>query len=520
MKSLKKLTTTLLFAWGFSLGFQAPLQAAPWDEEDDSEEAEASEEEEEEDRYLAIVGGDVYTGLGGVLRNVTILSKNGKIQAIEADPFLPEGTEKVDARGMRVYPGLVALSATNRISRGLFGSVELPEDHIDHEAEGEHHGHFYASLAQSHIEEVGQDQEDHFFDAQVDTDAVDSFDPYSQYLVLALATGITTAEQGSTALKLKRGEIEGVAMKDKHLTSVSFGSPASRRSTREKFERAAEYLREYRAWEDLNDKEAKEPSRKGVDGGTLNILLGRNLARFGANSRDELLGIARLAQRYGFRPVIVGCQEGWTVADELGRAGATAVVTPRSRRFKDEKLVRPGGTSIENAAILHAHGVQIAVTPSNTGFELSGITGRDLMHLPTEAGFAVRGGLTNEAALRAITIVPARILGIDHRVGSIEIGKDCDVILTDGDLLHYQTFVQYAVVDGKLVYDKEDEIFFAHIRPRPELPPLDPVQVEEEDEASEEPSEEEEEQDDEDEGDEDEEDEEEEGDEEDEKGDD
>ena len=63
--------------------------------------------------------------------------------------------------------------------------------------------------------------------------------------------------------------------------------------------------------------------------------------------------------------VIVGCAEGWTVADELGRAGAYAVVTPRYRRDKSEELVRPGGSSIENAALLHRAGVQ------PDGFELA-----------------------------------------------------------------------------------------------------------------------------------------------------
>jgi hypothetical protein len=57
-------------------------------------------------------------------------------------------------------------------------------------------------------------------------------------------------------------------------------------------------------------------------------------------------------------------------------------------------------------------------------------------------------------------------LGVGHRVGTLEIGKDCDFIVTDGDLLHYQTFVQYTVIDGAKVYDKQDELYFAHIRPR------------------------------------------------------
>ncbi len=83
----------------------------------------------------------------------------------------------------------------------------------------------------------------------------------------------------------------------------------------------------------------------------------------------------------------------------------------------------------------------------------------------------MRGGLPEEAALASITTVPARIMGISHRVGTLETGKDCDLIVTDGDLLHYKTFVQYTVVDGKLAYDKEKELFFAHIRPRPAAPP-------------------------------------------------
>ena len=90
------------------------------------------------------------------------------------------------------------------------------------------------------------------------------------------------------------------------------------------------------------------------------------------------------------------------------------------------------------------------------------------MHLPIEAAFAVRGGLSEQAALASITIMPARALGVDHRVGTLEIGKDCDLIVTDGDLLHYETFVQFAVVEGKVVYDKQEELYFAHIRPRSE----------------------------------------------------
>ena len=154
-----------------------------------------------------------------------------------------------------------------------------------------------------------------------------------------------------------------------------------------------------------------------------------------------------------------------------------------------------GGSSIENAAILHSHGVQIAIIPGSRGIDLGGIAGRDIMHLPIEVGFAIRGGLPEDAGLASVTTVPARLLGVSHRVGTLEVGKDCDLIVTDGDLLHYQTFVQYTVVDGDLVYDKQDELYFAHIRPRDDsllapLVPFDPAEVPIEEEESEGDSEE------------------------------
>jgi imidazolonepropionase-like amidohydrolase len=388
--------------------------------EGDGEKVEA---ESDEGEWFAVVGGDVHTGTGSVMRGATVLAKDGRIRAIGQGVALPEGTKVLDAAGLRVYPGLVAAD-----SSGLIGNAG--------------------------------------------GDFADTIDPFNYRLVLALANGITTAAQSDTAVKLKRGEIEDVVLREKYLAPQTYSTrnPAAKRALEDKFVKAADWLLQYRDWEEKKktDKELKEPSRRGVDASVVSILRGEVLARFNAEERNELLAIARLAQRFGFRPVIVGCTEGWTVAGELGRAGAYAVVTPRQRDDKSEELVREGGSSIENAAILHAHGVQVAVVPSAKAVDLGGIVGRDILHLTTEAGFAVRGGLSEQAAFEAITIVPARILGVDQRIGTLEVGKDCDLVVTDGDILHYQTFVQYAVVSGKQVYDKQAELYYAHIRPRAE----------------------------------------------------
>ena len=462
----------------------------------------AKKDDEKDAKYFAIVGGDVYTGTGAVLRGATLLARNGKITEIGYDVFVPEKAEKIDAHGLRVYPGLIALDATGRVTAGLTaaegpGAAEGGGAAVD-EAPGEpgemrwdggllplpvkklladrtHTDPLHAAApdegADAPARAPSELQADEGGDEQK-SEIEDTFDPFNSFLVLALATGITTVQQSSAAVKLKRYEIDGVLLSDRHLANVpwTLSNPTGIGGTREKFAKAAQYAREMQAWRQKNNKNEKEPSRKGVDTTAYRVLSGEAMALFHASRREELLGIARLAQEFGFRPVIEGCEEGWTVADELGRAGAYAILTPRKRMPKEEMFVRPGGATIENAALLHKAGVQIAVHPDSTTIDFVGTAGRDLIALPVEAGFAVRGGLSDQAALEAMTIVPARVLGIDHRVGSLERGKDCDAIVTDGDILHYKTFVQYTVVDGKLVYDKEKELYFAHIRPRPKPP--------------------------------------------------
>ncbi|MCY2959216.1 MAG: amidohydrolase family protein [Planctomycetota bacterium] len=398
----------------------------PAESKEKSEESKDGEKKKEEvEHWFAIQNGDVYTGTGEVLRGATLLAKNGKIHSIGYDLYIPPDTKTVDAKGYRLYPGLVAIS-----SQGLLGNSSGDFD--------------------------------------------DTIDPFNYRMVLGLATGITTTGAGSGAVKLKRFSVDGAVVNEKIFSSFSWSNsnPRGKGELHEKLVAAANFQREYREWQRKvkDDKTLVEPTKRGVDNTVLAVLQGEQTAKFVANDRDELLGIARLAQEFNFRPVIEGCQEGWTIADELGRAGVRAIVTPRDRRPKDERQALAGGASIENAAILHKAGVAIAITPATEGVDLGGLVGRDIMHLPLEPGFAVRGGLSERAALESITIVPARILGIAHRVGSLEVGKDCDVIITDGDVLHYKTFVQWAVVDGKVVYDKEKELFFAHIRPRPEAP--------------------------------------------------
>jgi|GEM_PF-257860 len=477
-------------------------------EEKDKKEAEG-EKEEPKEHFLALMGGDVYTVTGPVLRGVTVLSKDGVIVDVGRDLHLPEGCEVLDVTGYRVYPGLVAVSSSRILG------YEPPED---------------------------------------------TTDLYGINMVLGLSAGLTTVVTGNTAAKLTYGTNEGMVVKKGLFTTLRYSRNRSyqRRELREDFEKVRQYLRDVKVYERkkaAGDSEAKEPDKKWLRGKYstyLKLLTGEITALMSVDQTQDLRDAAELSNRFGFKLVIRGGIEAWTMAPELGRKGISMIITPRrktayGRRYDpdgedeigqfagqgggktggsepqggtepideccdepglvedrgadlerkgllawltagelceedvlhedeelqpdqgawgNDRLLRPTGWTIENASVLYESGVPFAIIPQSTAISMGGIVGRGLLMMPMEAAFAVRGGLPEHAAIEAITIGAARILGIDDQVGSIEVGKDADLIVCDGDLLHYKTMVQWTVVNGKIAYDKEKESLFAHIRPR------------------------------------------------------
>jgi hypothetical protein len=388
-------------------------EAAPADDE-------GEEDEETGPRWLVVRGGTFHTGTGAVLRDAALLARDGKIVGLGRDVVAPEDAEVLDVAGMHVYPGLVAFD-----SSGILGSP--PQD---------------------------------------------ATNVFGLELTLGLATGITTAGSGGAVAKLTYGTLEGHLLAENVLVKLEVGEASSRRSLRADLERVRTYLRERQAFvlaKQGGDEEAEEPNRKWIRGKYAayeGLLQGTQRARVEANSAEELTWISKLAQQYGFQGVVSGCVEAWTVAGQLGRSGLTAVVVPRARSSRNPHLNRDSGWSIENAARLHEHGVPLVIMSRSRGIGTWGLAGQDLFTLPLEAAFAVRGGLSEEAALEALTLGPARALGVDARVGSLEVGKDCDLIVTQGDLLHYETLVEWSVVDGRIAYDRDEDSLLRHVRPR------------------------------------------------------
>lgn len=390
---------------------------------------------------LAVTGGDVHTISRGVLKGATVWVKDGKIHRIGQNLDLPAGLPKVDAKGRPVLPGFVAAYARGIGLSGANGKI------------------------------------------------ADSWDPYAESVKLALAGGVTSffleaGPQGGIFgpgapppsatgfLKTTYGSLAGTMVAEPAsaaLNSWIGGTVAERHEVREQFLKAREHLEKERDFERRRAENRLKPNESPVKaGGTLEtfvkLLKGEMIARARAASADEILRAADLAEEFRFRLVLTGATEAWTVAERLGRAGVEVVFSVRVKEHARPGATRPEGSSLEQAAILKRAGVRFAIVPPTPSVGTGGIAGKDLLTMPIEAAFAVRGGLDEASALRAITLDAARVCGQDARVGSIDEGKDGDLLILSGDPLDYRTWVDATIVGGRLLYDRSKDPWFSHFQ--------------------------------------------------------
>jgi imidazolonepropionase-like amidohydrolase len=394
--------------------------------------------------YTALVGGDVVTVTKGVLKGGTVLLKDDKIFKVGPAVDLPEGTVKIDVTGKRVLPGFVATVAHNLALSGGSGKI------------------------------------------------ADLLDPFSESVKLALAGGVTTAfvEPGGgggglfgggaapqapgAVIKMSYGTLDGMLVLEPASVSLATwmtGNPSEVYELRENLQKARAHLEKERDFERRrveNKLRAGEtpPKAAGPLEAYVKLLKGEIPGRLSAPNADDLRRALDLANEFKFKAVLTDVIEGWTIADEIGRAHAYCLVQPRAKAHAPRLSQKPAGSSIEQAAIFRKTGVKFALLPPNENVGTGGILGRDLQTLPLEGAFAIRGGLDEQTALEAITITAAEILGVETRLGSIEEGKDADLVVLDGDPFDYRTFVELTFVNGRLLYEKSKSPYFSHLKSR------------------------------------------------------
>lgn len=441
--------------------------------------------EKKKSPVTAITGGDILTVTKERIRRGTILIQDGKILNVGQDVAIPDGATVIDAAGRTIVPGFVSISTSGTGLSGGGGSNNKIADQLnpfDDNLKLSLGVGITSACVQVSSGRSGfrrRRSEDELFPGldPVLTDLVESADDFNPdfgdpntSVCPCCGLPILPTEpieetppqpiqpQDNFVIKMSAGELKGMLVSETvffHVTPGALSGALNRHQWRQTIASAREYLKQQAEHEQKTAAgDRQRPPRKPVGDEVLNLVQKKVALRIQVDSVDAMRDMIDLARELDYRLVIDGATEGWVIPDELAEAGVSVVITPRQRRRSDFAKEDSTGSNIEMSRILEQAGVPFAVSPLSSSISLNGLAGRDLTSLPLEAAFAVRGGCSEQTALAALTIVPARMLGLEDRIGSIETGKDADLLILNGSPLDYRTWVETAIVNGRVAYER------------------------------------------------------------------
>lgn len=373
---------------------------------------------------LAIRGGTVLTITKGVIEKGVVLIDKGRIVSVGKRVAVPRGSSVIDAEGQFVTPGLVD-------------------------------AHCHLGVYVEGVGAPGHDGNETLDPVTPHLRALDGVNPRDRAFADARAGGVTTAcvapgsanVIGGQAVTLKTaGEIvdEMVLSHDGGL-KVAFGeNPKFSRAQYQKPPTTrmgvAGMLRKMLADADNYRKKKRKERDLGLE--VLVRVLERKLPlRVHAHQTNDIVTAVRIAKEFNCRLSIEHCTEGHLIAGFLARNRVPCAVGPTtSPRVKVELMDR----SFRTPADLAAAGVEVSIISDHP------VIRQDL--LPLCAALAVKHGLSEDDALRAVTVNPARLLGVQRRVGSLERGKDADLVLWSGHPLDVMSRVEMTFVNGVCVH--------------------------------------------------------------------
>jgi imidazolonepropionase-like amidohydrolase len=387
---------------------------------------------------FAIVNARIVTVSGATIENGTVLIQDGRIASVGANVSVPSNAERIDGRGLSVYPGMID-AATN------LGLAEIP----------------LGANATVDVAETG--------DMNANAKAISGINPHSSHVNVTRVNGITTVLSmptggtiaGQAAVINLWGSTQGemavvptfalVVNFPRVTTFAGFGQPqlefnqaATQRDKRlddlrKTFKDAEDYARVKDAY--AKDRSLPYPGVNLKMDAMIPFIRGERPVIFRAERERDIRAVARFVEEMKIKGVVVGGQEAWKAADLLVKNNIPVVYTNIYNlpvRDDDEY-----DNLFEAPAKLQKAGVKFAISTGNDGAEV-----RDL---PYQAGIASAFGLSKEDALKSVTLYPAQILGISDKLGSIEQGKTANLVVTDGDLLEPRTNVRYLFINGRML---------------------------------------------------------------------
>ncbi|MCF7974496.1 MAG: amidohydrolase family protein [Phycisphaerae bacterium] len=399
---------------------------------------------------LVIQAGRIIPVSGPDIEDGVILIEDQKIKALGTDVVIPDDARIIDAKTKTVMPGLI--DAQSR----LF-------------------------LLDSELNQTSGAPE---------LDVLDALNPFDEAYREVLAQGVTTVcvVPDSSAMWVCRtallrlngaGSVAEMCLKSGVTVKATLGM--SSRSTqssslerldqyasmREAFIGAQRYLKQYEKYEhalaQYNKDKAKqkaesdskaplkrpeEPSKSPTHEILFQILRKEIPLQIEVHCVDDIRHALRLAHEFEFSVILDQCTEGYRMARELAGHKVPVIVGPVSVSRMTMPALAYDHHDPVNAARLSQAGIQLAIGTCAP-------TGLDSKFLGSAAAMAAAQGMDRDAALRAITLTPAQILGVADRIGSLDVGKDADLVICSGDPFDSFTRIEQVLIQGKVVYERK-----------------------------------------------------------------
>lgn len=384
---------------------------------------------------LTIVHGKVKTMAQAYYQDGFLQIENGRITAVgdmKDCPVKKDGGGILDAKGNLVMPGIV-----------------------------EAHCHMGITEEKKGME--GDDCNENVEPITPWLRAIDAINPMDAAFDDALRAGITSAMVGPGSSNVVGGQfafikthgrcIDDMIVKAPAAMKIAFGenpkvnfsrqniSPATRMAIAAMLRQELFQAKVYQKMRRENQNQEKDFRYECW----LPVLEGEIPLKAHVHRADDILTAIRIAKEFNLSMTLDHCSEGHLIAEEIKESGFPAIVGPD---MASRNKIEVQNMAFKTVGILNQAGVCTAIT---TDHPVSMI-----QFLPICAGLAVKAGLDMEEGLRSITINSAKICGVEDRVGSLEVGKDGDVAIFDGNPLEVFTKALYTIIEGKIVYHDEN----------------------------------------------------------------